>query len=80
MATNNQIVVYLPLEGMESEHCALIIQRELAQLKNISTHKVELNNHRAILEVDNIETISLAIKAIKNAGYGVITVKKQYQF
>ena len=76
MATNNQIVVYLPLEGMESEHCALIIQRELAQLKNISTHKVELNNHRAILEVDNIETISLAIKAIKNAGYGVITVKK----
>lgn len=47
MATRDiKEIVYLPLEGVESEHCAMIIDKGLAQVKGIETHKVELNNRR----------------------------------
>jgi len=76
MATNNnKEIIYLPLEDVESEHCALIVEKGLAQVKGISTHKVELNNRRAAITVENTEVVSEAVKAIKALGYGVSTVK-----
>ncbi|MDR1054769.1 MAG: heavy metal translocating P-type ATPase, partial [Prevotellaceae bacterium] len=77
MATNsNKEIIYLPLEDVESEHCALIVEKGLAHVKGIEIHKVELNNHRAAITVDNNEVIGEAVKAIKELGYGVSTVKK----
>ena len=77
MATNNnKEIIYLPLEGVESEHCALIVEKGLEQVKGIEDHKVELNNRRAIITVDNNETVPEAVKAIKDLGYGVTTIKK----
>lgn len=79
MATNNNKgIVYLPLENVESEHCALIIEKGLTQVKGIEAHKVELNNRRAVITVDNSEVISEAVKAIKDLGYGVTTIKKSF--
>jgi Cu2+-exporting ATPase len=75
MATNNKEIIYLPLEDVESEHCALIVEKGLAQVKGIDTHKVELNNRRAAITVDNSNVIGEAVKAIKDLGYGVSTVK-----
>ena len=38
MATNkNKEIIYLPLEDVESEHCALIVEKGLAQVKGIET-------------------------------------------
>lgn len=68
--------IYLPLEGVESEHCALIVDKGLAQIKGIGMHKVELNNRRAAITVDTPEVISKALQAIKGLGYGVSTVKQ----
>ncbi|MBX7201641.1 MAG: heavy metal translocating P-type ATPase [Bacteroidia bacterium] len=77
MATNSSNEpVYLPLEGVESEHCALIVDKGLAQVKGIESHKVELNNHRAVITVNNNEALSNAVKAIKDLGYGVSTTKQ----
>lgn len=78
MATNNNDTVYLPLENVESEHCALIVDKGLAQVKGIESHKVELNNHRAAITVSDPEVVSEAVKAIKDLGYGVSTVKKTF--
>lgn len=78
MATNNKEIIYLPLEDVESEHCALIVEKGLAQVKGIETHKVELNNRRAAITVDNSEAIGEAVKAIKDLGYGVSTVKHTF--
>ena len=79
MATNkNKEIIYLPLEDVESEHCALIVEKGLAQVKGISTHKVELNNRRAAITVDNSEAVGEAVKAIKALGYGVSTVKNTF--
>lgn len=77
MATNRE-TIYIPLEDVESEHCALIVEKGLAQVKGIESHKVELNNHRAAITVNDDGVIGEAVKAIKNLGYGVPTVKKTY--
>ncbi len=79
MATNNnKEIIYLPLEDVESEHCALIVEKGLSQVKGIETHKVELNNRRAAITVKETENVSDAVKAIKDLGYGVTTIKKTF--
>ncbi|MGQ3678922.1 heavy metal translocating P-type ATPase [Tenacibaculum discolor] len=79
MATNNnKEIIYLPLEGVESEHCALIVEKGLAKINGIETHKVELNNRRAAITVSNEEVLANAVTTIKDLGYGVTTVKKVF--
>ena len=75
---NNKAVIYLPLEDVESEHCALIVDKGLSQIKGIETHKVELNNRRAVITATDNEIIGEAVKAIKDLGYGVSTVKNSF--
>jgi len=77
-ANNNKEIIYLPLEDVESEHCALIVEKGLAQVKGVETHKVELNNRRAAITVAETEAVSEAVKAIKELGYGVSTVKNSF--
>jgi Cu2+-exporting ATPase len=78
MATNNRQPIFLPLEDVDSEHCALIVDKGLAQVKGIESHKVELNNRRATITVNDTETVTAAVKAIQDLGYGVTTVKQSY--
>lgn len=77
MATNNN-EFRIPLEGVESEHCALIVDHGLAKLNGVESHRVELNNKEAIIETQNQETVSEAVKTIRDLGYGVTTVKKSF--
>ena len=77
-ANNNKEIIYLPLEDVESDHCALIVEKGLAQVKGVETHKVELNNRRAAITVENAEAVSEAVKTIKDLGYGVSTVKNTF--
>jgi len=78
MVANNKEVIYLPLEDVESEHCALIVDKGLAQVKGIESHKVEVNNRRAAITVRDNEVIAEAVKAIKDLGYNVPTVKNTF--
>ena len=79
MAVNNSTgTIYLPLEDVESEHCALIIDKGLGKVNGIESHHVELNNRRAVITADSPEAITNAVKAIKDLGYGVITIKKTF--
>ncbi len=69
----------LPLTNVESEHCALIVDKGLDKIKGVKSHKVELNNHRAIIETDAPEDVlPEAVAAIRDLGYGVDTVKKNF--
>ncbi len=79
MASNNhKETVYLPLENVESEHCALIVDKGLSQVKGVEAHKVELNNRRAAITVSDNSAVKGAVKAIKDLGYGVSTVKQTF--
>lgn len=69
----------LPLIDVESEHCALIVDKGLEKVKGIKSHKVELNNHRALIETDDPDdTIPNAVEAIRDLGYGVDTITKNF--
>ena len=77
MATNSN-EFRIPLEGVDSEHCALIVDNGIAKLKGVESHRVELNNKEAIIKTQNQETVSEAVKAIRDLGYGVTTVNKSF--
>lgn len=67
----------LPLIDVDSEHCAMIVDKELGQIQGITSHKVELNNKRALITTDFPEdVIPAAVAAIRDLGYGVETIKK----
>ncbi len=78
MSNDSSNLVYLPLEDVDSEHCALIVDKGLKEVPGITSHKVELNNKRAIITVSENEDIADAIKAITDLGYHVSTVKKGF--
>ena len=78
MATDKN-PIYIPLENVESEHCALIVNKGLEEISEISEHSVELNNNRAKISAKYPdEAIPLAVKKIRDLGYDVTTVKKRF--
>ena len=76
MTANNEVLI--PLEGVESEHCALIVDNGIAKLKGVESHRVELNNKRAVIQTTDPDTLSEAVKTIRDLGYNVTTVKKSF--
>jgi len=78
MSSLKNNIFYIPLEDVESEHCALIVDNGLSKIKTIDSHKVELNNSRAVIETSKPEALPEAIHAIRDLGYGVTTVKKTF--
>ncbi|MBS1644897.1 MAG: heavy metal translocating P-type ATPase [Bacteroidetes bacterium] len=77
MATEN-LEIAIPLEGVESEHCALIVDKGIAGIPGVTTHKVELNNRRAIIQTTDPEVLPEAVKTIRGLGYEVSSVKKSF--
>lgn len=76
-ADKNELII--PIEGMESDHCAMIIDKILANTKGILSHKVELNNRRAVISIEDALTVlPVLVKSIRESGYEVATVKKSY--
>ncbi len=76
---NLEKIITIPLAGVESEHCALIVDKGLSKVEGIKTHSVELNNRRALITAGNeMEVIRDAVQAIRDLGYDVDTVKKSF--
>lgn len=78
LKTTDKIPLFIPLEGVESEHGALIVENGLKQVKGIETHSVEINNRRVVITTGNAEAVSAAVKTIRDLGYGVSTIKRTF--
>ncbi|MGS4345015.1 heavy metal translocating P-type ATPase [Myroides odoratus] len=76
--TNKNQTIYLPVEEVNSEHCALVVEKGLAQVKGLESAKVELNNQRVALAVKDPEVIGEVVKKVRDLGYGVPTVKQTF--
>ncbi|ABG58770.1 copper-translocating P-type ATPase [Cytophaga hutchinsonii] len=69
----------IPLSGVHSEHCALLVDKTFAQNTDISTHKVDFNNERALLNFKSLTPdFTKVVKDIRSIGYDVLTVKKSF--
>lgn len=77
MATHTDEII-IPLEGVESEHCALIVGEGLSKINGLVAHRIELNNRRAIITTQEYESIKEAVKTIRSIGYGVSTVRSSF--
>jgi Cu2+-exporting ATPase len=70
----------IPLLGMSSEHCALLIDSELAKAPGMISHRVEYANQRAVIETDPLKiNLSQIIGIIRGIGYDVASVKQSIQ-
>lgn len=71
--------IEIPLVGMDSEHCAMIIDGGLSKLEGVSKHRVDFNNNKAIIEADQKKPVlNEAIKTIRDLGYDVESIKKTF--
>lgn len=78
METNSKILT-IPLEGVHSEHCALIIDDALAKTDGVLSHKVELNNQQAKIDVDPKQfKLGQLTGTIRDLGYDITTVRKSF--
>lgn len=69
----------VPLIGVSSEHCALIVDQGIGKLQGVKSHRVDFNNEKAILELDEIKTpLHEVVRAVRDLGYGVVTTKKEF--
>lgn len=74
--SDNLYKYVLLVSGMDSEHCALIIDKALRQVKGIVQCMVEYNNHRVVLCVDAPGIVAQVVKRIRALGYVVPLEKK----
>ncbi len=77
MNKNNNIIE-LPLAGVESEHCALIVNKGLGGVPGVTSHRVELNNQKAVIAVNDDDAVKVAIDKIRDLGYDVETVNTNF--
>lgn len=68
--------IVMPLEGVESEHSALIVDRALKSILKLTKYTIEVNNKRLVLDTTHPEVLSEVVKTIKDLGYNVPTIKK----
>lgn len=77
---NNQEHIYLPIEDVSSEHCAMIVHEALNKVDGISENIVELNNKRVkiFIKKENQALIRIAVQTIKDVGYSVPTIQQTF--
>ena len=69
----------LPVENMESEHCALIVDKALGTVSSVAVHRVELNNRSAVIESSTpVEAVRDVVKALRDNGYDVPTLRRTF--
>lgn len=79
MANAENVTVQIPLEGVDNEHCALIVSQGLKKTTGLSESKVDPNNQRATITTQHpVAAIRDSVKAIRDLGYDVATVKKTF--
>jgi P-type Cu2+ transporter len=79
MEKNIKHPVYIPVDGIENEDNARILEEKLNKIKGVASHRVETNNRRAVIEPDNgLSVIPEAVGVIRSMGYGVPAVKATF--
>lgn len=77
METNQ--IFEIPLLGVNSEHCALLVDKTLEKNQNIATHHVDFNNEKAVVAFrTDKDDLATTVKDIRAIGYDVATVKHSF--
>ncbi len=68
--------INIPLIDVDSYHCAGIVDKGIASVPGVKQHRVELNNHKAVVELEekNDHTLNDVVSKIRSLGYDVETL------
>lgn len=77
MANQQNTTWAIPLEGVNNEHCARIVNTGLGKLQGIQAHSVEVNNQRAII-TGSTTLLPEVVNTIRDLGYDVPAIKKTF--
>lgn len=73
------MTLYIPLQDVDNQHCAMIVQNGLKDLSDIDSLNIEINNQRAVVETEKPdEILPKAVQIIRDLGYNVPTLVKTY--
>lgn len=73
------MTLYIPLQNVDNQHCAMIVQNGLKDIPNIDSLNIEINNQRAVVQTEKPEEIlPKAVRVIRDLGYNVPTLVKTY--
>ena len=71
--------IYIPLDGVDNEHCALIVDKGLSKVPGVTAHEVDINNSQAVITSNgDLQVVPNVVKAVRGLGYDVPTVKKNF--
>src|SRR5688500_2953121 len=75
---NIQNTLEFPLTEEDSENCALIFDKALKNTAGVTFHKGQLNNKKPVFNAADEMTVVSSVKAIRDHGYNVQTIKKTF--
>lgn len=68
----------IPLLGVDSQHCALIVDKALSE-SGIEHGEVDSNNSKVKIDTSDREALKKAVGKIRDIGYGVGTISQTYK-
>ncbi|MEP6951367.1 MAG: heavy metal translocating P-type ATPase [Ginsengibacter sp.] len=71
--------IELPLSSLNTGQCAPIVDKEAVKIDGVNKHKGELHNDKETIETGDNKNLSHAVSAIHDPGYGVTTIKNNFQ-
>src|SRR5690554_352084 len=73
------MTLYIPLQNVDNEHCAMIVEKGLQSVLQIQSSQVEINNQRVVIKTNlPEEALPNAVEKIRDLGYNVPTLTKNY--
>ena len=73
---HNPMHLIIPIEGLQSEDDARILDAHLHKLKGVSDIQVEYNNRRVLLNVEHSDAVKAAMQSLHNLGYEVLSLQQ----
>ena len=71
--------VYIPVEGVDNEYNARILEDKLKKVKGVASQRLEINNRRAVIEpLNGLTVLPEAVETIRSLGYEVPAVKRTF--
>jgi Cu2+-exporting ATPase len=70
----------IPTKNIDSEHCALTVDKALSDLKEITVHEVNLKENKISINAKKYpeEAIQAAVQKIRDLGYDVTAIKQSF--
>lgn len=76
METQNGLIK-LPLVGVDSEHCARIVEKAIRE-EGLVPEAVELNNSRAVVRAADAAALVRLVDRVEGMGYGIVQERRRF--